>query len=95
MTTTTATASVLATARTPDLVRDVELTRPLPHLPADTGDGVRRGRAWLVVRRHGVPLGMPVLPLPAGGLPPATLGAALADHLAGALDPSDADRLRA
>ncbi|MEV7232375.1 glycosyltransferase family 2 protein [Polymorphospora sp. NPDC051019] len=94
MTTTTATASVLATARTPDLVRDVELTRPLPHLPADTG-GVRRGRAWLVVRRHGVPLGMPVLPLPAGGLPPATLGAALADHLSGALDPSDADRLRA
>ena len=46
-------------AFTPALVTDVELTAPAD-LPAEG-----RGRAWVVVRDHGLPVGMLTLDLPA------------------------------
>lgn len=52
----------------PALVADVEVSRPVPDLPAVDGTGRRAARAWLLVRVHTEPIGSLVLDLPPGGL---------------------------
>ncbi|QOC90134.1 glycosyltransferase family 2 protein [Micromonospora craniellae] len=56
----------------PDLVTDFELTAPVD-IADRTSDGVRRTRAWIVLRDHGLPVGMLTLAIPDGGLPAAAV----------------------
>ncbi|WP_432049864.1 glycosyltransferase [Verrucosispora sp. NA02020] len=65
---------VADTGRLPALVRDVELTEPLPAIPAYGPDGRRVERAWLLVRRHTEPIGSLLLAVPEAGLTGADLG---------------------
>jgi GT2 family glycosyltransferase len=61
----------------PALVRDVEVTEPLPALAPVDGPGRRVGQVWLLVRFATEPLGLVVLEVPGTGLDPAKVGAAL------------------
>ncbi|MEV6802292.1 glycosyltransferase [Micromonospora rifamycinica] len=63
--------------RLPALVRDVELTESLPHIPAVAADGRRIERAWLLVRLHTEPIGSVLLDVPEAGLDPAALSTAI------------------
>lgn len=63
--------------RIPALVRDIELSRPLPAIAADLPDGRRAERAWLLVRLFTEPIGSLLLELPQGGLSPADLAGAV------------------
>ncbi|WKU07181.1 glycosyltransferase family 2 protein [Micromonospora sp. HUAS LYJ1] len=67
--------------RLPALVRDIELTEPLPHLPSVAADGRRIQRAWLLVRLHTEPIGSVLLDVPEAGLAPAELSAAIDTNL--------------
>jgi GT2 family glycosyltransferase len=75
----------------PAVVRDVELSGPLPHIAAVAGDGRRVQQAWMLFRLFSEPLGAVLVDVPAAGLTPRAvadaavteLGAALADRLAG------------
>ena len=57
----------------PAKVLEVELTRPLPEVRADQG----YRRAWILIRMHTEPVGESSIPIPAGGLAPDQLAAAL------------------
>jgi GT2 family glycosyltransferase len=57
----------------PVLMADVELGGPLPSVPADG----RYGRAWVLARLHGEPVGSCLLPLEPAGLTPGQLAAML------------------
>ncbi len=59
----------------PALVRDLELSEPLPAIPGTDRDGRRIARAWLLVRLFTEPLGFAVLDLPESGLPPEAVAA--------------------
>lgn len=61
----------------PAVIRDVELTEPLPYLPAQR-DGVRVDRAWLLVRYCTEPLSMVQVDVPSGGLAPDEIGRVIA-----------------
>ncbi len=61
----------------PGIVRDVELSEPLPHLPSRDDAGRRAAQAWLVVRLFTEPLGLLTVDLPEEGLPAAGLAAAI------------------
>lgn len=69
--------------RIPAVVRDVELTEPLPSLPALDDRGRRIDQVWLLVRLCTEPLGMVVVDIPDGGLGAAEAGAAVLDQLDG------------
>ncbi len=60
----------------PAVVREVELTRPVPAIAA-TRDGRRVRRAWLLVRLFDEPLGLSTMDLPERGLTPDEVSAAL------------------
>ena len=57
----------------PALMMDVELTQPLPGVNYDG----QHGRAWVLARLHGEPVGSCVVPLDAAGLAPGELAAIL------------------
>jgi GT2 family glycosyltransferase len=63
--------------RIPALLRDIELSEPLPAIDAHGPDGRRAERAWLLVRLYTEPIGSLLLDLPEGGLAPAALATAV------------------
>ncbi|MBM2622650.1 glycosyltransferase family 2 protein [Actinoplanes sp. LDG1-06] len=65
----------------PGIVRDLELAQPLPLIPAVQPDGRRAEQAWLLVRLFSEPLGFLLLDIPAAGLQPADLAAAVEAEL--------------
>ncbi|MEV0841730.1 glycosyltransferase [Actinocatenispora sera] len=65
------------TARIPAVVRDVELSDPLPAMPSRDATGRRADRAFLLLRRHTEPLALVPVAIPDEGLAPARLAAAL------------------
>jgi GT2 family glycosyltransferase len=65
----------------PAVVLDVELSEPLPAVPAYAPDGRRVRRAWTLVRRFNRPLGALLTDVPETGLSPAALAAAIEAEL--------------
>jgi len=65
----------------PAVVRDVDLTEPLPAIPAVAPDGRRVERVWLLVRCDTEPVGSLLLDVPETGLSPADLAAVVPDAL--------------
>jgi glycosyltransferase involved in cell wall biosynthesis len=61
----------------PGIVRDVELSAPLPAIAAVGPDGTRAERVWLLVRMYTEPIGSLLLDLPEAGLSPAQLATAV------------------
>jgi len=61
----------------PGIVRDVEVSEPLPHLPARDGSGRRIGQAWLLVRLFTEPLGLLTVDVPDEGLTAVALSFAI------------------
>jgi glycosyltransferase involved in cell wall biosynthesis len=70
----------------PAVVLDVDLTRPLPSVPAIAADGKRVLRAWVLVRLDSQPLGTVLTPVPEEGLGPQELLAAIQNELATVLE---------
>ena len=60
----------------PAAVLDVDLSAPLPAVPAVGADGRRVAQAWLLVRLFTEPVGTLLLDVPAGGLQPTAIAAA-------------------
>lgn len=81
-----------ATGRLPALVRDIELTEPLPRIAAVTEDGRRVERAWLLARLCTEPIGSVLLDVPKTGLPPEELAAVIQDRLGAELRQRLTDR---
>jgi GT2 family glycosyltransferase len=73
----TTTVAPPRTGRIPALVRDIELSEPLPAIAAHGPDGQRAERAWLLVRLYTEPIGSLLLDLPEDGLAPAALMSAV------------------
>jgi glycosyltransferase involved in cell wall biosynthesis len=69
----------------PATVLDVELSRPLPAIPAIAADGRRVAQAWLLVRLFTEPLGTLLVDVPETGLAPQELAAAAVTGLGPAL----------
>ena len=65
--------TVASNGFSPALMMELELTKPLPEVSYDG----QHGRAWILVRLHGEPVGSCVVPLGATGLAPGELGALL------------------
>ncbi|MBU2669260.1 glycosyltransferase family 2 protein [Actinoplanes bogorensis] len=61
----------------PGIVRDLELSEPLLTIPAVQPDGRRAEQVWLLVRLFSEPLGFLLLDIPAAGLTPQDLAAAV------------------
>jgi GT2 family glycosyltransferase len=61
----------------PGVVRDVEMSEPLPHLAARDESGRRIGQAWLLVRLFTEPLGLLTVDLPEEGLTAVALSFAI------------------
>lgn len=64
-------------AEVPALVRDLELSEPLPRIAPVDGHGRRVRQAWLLVRMYTEPLGLLVLDVPEHGLGPIALAQAI------------------
>ncbi|MDQ7905782.1 glycosyltransferase [Phytohabitans sp. ZYX-F-186] len=77
--------------RIPAVVRDVDVAGPLPTIPGSTSDGHRVERVWLLVRAFTEPVGSLDLALPAWGLAPDRLAAAIDRDLG----PAIRERVRA
>lgn len=75
----------------PAAVHDVELSDPLPTIPAVAADGRRVAQAWLLVRLFTEPIGTLLVDVPEQGLRPADLAAAIDAELATALGPRFAE----
>lgn len=74
--------SVAATTEAlPAVVLDIELSEPLPTVPATHTDGRRVEQAWALVRLFDEPLGALLTDIPEGGLRPAGLAAAIEAEL--------------
>jgi glycosyltransferase involved in cell wall biosynthesis len=71
----------------PAVVLDLELSDPLPAVPARGPDGRRIEQAWALVRLFTQPLGTVLVDVPERGLRPADLGAAIQTALAAELRP--------
>jgi glycosyltransferase involved in cell wall biosynthesis len=71
----------------PASVSDIELSQPLPAIPAMAQDGRRTAQAWLLVRLFSEPIGTLLLDVPAAGLAPADVAAAIDAELGTALAP--------
>lgn len=69
----------------PAVVLDVDLAEPLPAVPAVGADGRRVEQAWALVRLFTEPLGTVLVDVPADGLTPAALAAAVETELGSAL----------
>jgi GT2 family glycosyltransferase len=61
----------------PGIVRDIEMSEPLPHLAARDDAGRRVSQAWLLIRLFTEPLGLLTVDLPEEGLTAAALGLAI------------------
>jgi GT2 family glycosyltransferase len=71
----------------PAAVLDLDLSDPLPAVPAVHADGRRVRQAWVLVRLFTEPLGTVLLDVPEHGLRPAELGAAIEAELGAVLHP--------
>lgn len=71
----------------PAVVLDVDLSSPLPQVPATGTDGRRVQRAWVLVRLFSEPLGTVLVPVPEQGLTPAALRDAIAAEMHDVLAP--------
>ena len=71
----------------PGIVLDVDVAQPLPAITALQPDGRLAQQAWVLVRLFDEPLGALMLDLPAEGLPPAGLAAAIETELGDVLRP--------
>jgi GT2 family glycosyltransferase len=71
----------------PASVHDIELSEPLSPIAAVGADGRRAQQAWLLVRLFTEPLGTLLLDVPAEGLQPADLAAAVTAEFGAALAP--------
>jgi len=70
-----------ATGYVPAAVLDVEVSDGLPAIAAVGRDGVRRDRAWLLVRIFDEPIGTLTVPVGPGGCPPEEVAAAIDTEL--------------
>ncbi len=61
----------------PGIVRDVEMSEPLPHIPPRDAADRRVAQAWLLVRVFTEPLGLLALDIPDAGLPAITIARAI------------------
>jgi GT2 family glycosyltransferase len=68
-------------------VHDVELSDPLPTIPAVGADGRRVLQAWMLVRLFTEPVGTVLVDVPESGLRPAGLAGAIDAELSAALAP--------
>jgi len=75
------TAPADETLTVPGIVRDLELSEPLPTIPAVQPEGRRAEQVWLLVRLFSEPLGALLLDIPEQGLTPADLAAAVEAEL--------------
>jgi GT2 family glycosyltransferase len=73
--------TTLPTYELPAVVLDLDLSEPLPAIPAFGADGRRVNQAWVLVRRFTEPLGTVLTDVPEGGLTPAALAAAIETEL--------------
>ncbi|MCA2216414.1 glycosyltransferase family 2 protein, partial [Jidongwangia harbinensis] len=71
----------------PAAVYDIDVADPLPTVPAVGADGRRVRRAWMLVRLFTEPLGTVLVDVPAKGLRPADVAAAINVGLGTALAP--------
>ena len=71
----------------PAAVLDLELSEPLPGLPAIGADGRRVAQAWMLVRLFSEPLGTLLVDVPETGLPAAELAVAVEGELGPVLRP--------
>jgi glycosyltransferase involved in cell wall biosynthesis len=71
----------------PASVHDIELSEPLATIGAVDADGRRAAQAWLLVRLFSEPIGTLLLDVPAEGLQPADLAAAIEAEFGAALAP--------
>jgi glycosyltransferase involved in cell wall biosynthesis len=71
----------------PAVVRDIDLSAPLPTIAAVHTDGRRVVQAWLLVRLFTEPIGTVLVDVPAAGLRPGDLAAAIDAELGTALRP--------
>jgi GT2 family glycosyltransferase len=71
----------------PAVVLDLDLAEPLPAVPAIGADGRRVRQAWALVRLFSEPLGTVLVDVPATGLRPAALGAAIDAELGAVVRP--------
>jgi GT2 family glycosyltransferase len=74
-----------APERVPALVRDLELSEPLPDIAGHDPAGRRAERVWLLVRLFTEPLGFVVLDLPDGGLSAGDLASSVGQSLGPAI----------
>jgi GT2 family glycosyltransferase len=79
--------AVDSAARVPGFVTDVEMSLPLAGISARHADGRLRERVWLLVRVFNEPVGLVTVAIPADGLGP--------DQLAAAVDDAVGTRIRA
>ena len=80
-------AAVDAADVLPAVVLDVDLSEPLPAVPATGGDGRRVQQAWALVRLFTEPLGTVLVDVPSSGLRPGELAAAIDAELGDVLRP--------
>ena len=78
---------VLESPVLPAVVLDVELSEPLPSVPAYAADGRRVAQAWMLVRLFTEPIGTLLVDVPETGLAPQELAAAAEAALGTALRP--------
>jgi GT2 family glycosyltransferase len=69
----------------PAVVLDLDLAEPLPDVPATSADGRRVEQAWVLVRLFTEPIGTVLVDVPAPGLTPDGLAAAIEAELGTAL----------
>ncbi|NMO52872.1 glycosyltransferase [Actinoplanes sp. TBRC 11911] len=65
----------------PSAVLDVELSDAVPAIPATGPDGIRRDRAWLLVRVYDEPVGTVTVPVGRDGCPAESVAAAIDTEL--------------
>jgi GT2 family glycosyltransferase len=71
----------------PAVVLDLELSEPLPSIPAVQPDGRRAEQAWALVRLFTEPLGTVLVDVPENGLDPEALAAAIEAELGDVIGP--------
>jgi GT2 family glycosyltransferase len=73
--------TTMPTYELPAVVLDLDLSEPLPAVPAVGADGRRVRKAWILVRQFTQPLGAVLTDVPESGLTPADLAVAIGNEL--------------